>query len=87
MSQSSSFRTLIPATDFRLHVYDTSAPIVPRHPSQRFMRNPLHDVDHETSMKVIKTIAAQPGGWTITDSHLSPDNQRSVYVVHAINKC
>lgn len=29
-------------------------------------------------MEVIKTIQAAPGRWTITDSHLSPDNQRCV---------
>ena len=33
---------------------------------------------HATTMEVIKTIQAAPGRWTITDSHLSPDNQRCV---------
>ena len=68
------------ATDFRLHIYDTTAPIIPTDPTRsrlRGMRGLIPD-DHETSMKVIKTIEARPGGWTITDSHLSPDNQRYV---------
>jgi len=30
-------------------------------------------------MKTLNTIQAVPGGWTITDSHLSPDNDRMVY--------
>jgi WD repeat-containing protein 23 len=29
-------------------------------------------------MKVIKVIQGAPGGWTITDAHLSPDNERLV---------
>ena len=29
-------------------------------------------------MKVIKVIRGSPGGWTITDAHLSPDNERLV---------
>ena len=66
--------------DFRLHVYDMTAPItptVPNVPRSRGARNPYLIIDdHDTSMKVIKTIHAHPGGWTITDSHLSPDNQR-----------
>jgi len=30
-------------------------------------------------MKVIKVIQGSPGGWTITDAHLSPDNERIIY--------
>lgn len=30
-------------------------------------------------MKVIKVIQGISGGWTITDAHLSPDNERYVY--------
>jgi hypothetical protein len=33
-------------------------------------------------MKVIKVIQGVSGGWTITDAHLSPDNERCVY--HAL---
>ena len=67
--------------DFRLHVYDTTAPLTPTSPVRRTARQRAQhmmntDVDHDTSMKVLKTIRAHPGGWTITDSHLSPDNQR-----------
>ena len=61
-------------SDFRLHVYDTTAPLTIPDPINR--RN--HDGTHTTSMKIIKTIQAQPDRWTITDSHLSPDNQRYV---------
>ncbi|KAI0651973.1 WD40 repeat-like protein [Trametes meyenii] len=63
--------------NFRLHVYDTKAPLKLRAPS----RTPRQDFDdgHATTMEVIKTIQAAPGRWTITDSHLSPDNQRMIY--------
>ncbi|OBZ68544.1 LEC14B protein [Grifola frondosa] len=63
--------------DFRLHVYDTSAPLRPFGPPCA----PGYSTDngHQSSMKVIKTITAHPGRWTITDSHLSPDNQRMIY--------
>ncbi|RPD55853.1 WD40 repeat-like protein [Lentinus tigrinus ALCF2SS1-6] len=57
--------------NFRLHVYDMKAPFKPR---------PLESRDgHATTMEIIKTIQAAPGRWTITDSHLSPDNQRMIY--------
>ncbi|KAA1467844.1 WD40 repeat-like protein [Dentipellis sp. KUC8613] len=62
--------------DFRLHVYDMTAPpqrmSVPE--TRRYRRS-----DHETTMKVMKTIVGHPGRWTITDSHLSPDNERIIY--------
>ncbi|TFY70898.1 hypothetical protein EVG20_g2103 [Dentipellis fragilis] len=62
--------------DFRLHVYDMTAPLqrtrVPE--ARRYRRS-----DHETTMKVMKTIVGHPGRWTITDSHLSPDNERIIY--------
>lgn len=60
-------------SDFRLHVYDTTAPL--KHGlGQRHRQESLDG--HVTSMEVIKTIQAAPGRWTITDSHLSPDNQQ-----------
>ncbi len=62
--------------DFRLHVYDTTAPL--KH--GRAHRRESSD-GHSTTMEVIKTIQAGPGRWTITDSHLSPDNQRSGHLV------
>jgi len=34
---------------------------------------------HDTTMKTLKTIEGVPGNWTITDSHLSPDNERMIY--------
>ncbi|THH00690.1 hypothetical protein EW026_g1895 [Hermanssonia centrifuga] len=78
-SDSSFYYTCV--RDFRLHVYDTTAPVTPTVPSHRThrTRGGTMDHDHDTSMKVIKTIRAHPGGWTITDSHLSPDNQRMIY--------
>ncbi|KAJ3557114.1 hypothetical protein NM688_g1646 [Phlebia brevispora] len=78
-SDSSFYYTCV--RDFQLHVYDMTAPIVPVRPSDRRtrQRGRLWEQDHDTSMKVIKTIRAHPGGWTITDSHLSPDNQRMIY--------
>lgn len=78
-SDSSFYYTCV--RDFRLHIYDTTAPITPTNPSARIsrIRNGILTQDHETSMKIIKTIRAHPGGWTITDSHLSPDNQRMIY--------
>ncbi|EED77561.1 predicted protein, partial [Postia placenta Mad-698-R] len=72
-SDSSFYYTC--ARDFRLHVYDTTAPLVPYGP----LRSRIEDEQrygHATTMKVMKTINAHPGRWTITDSHLSPDNQR-----------
>ncbi|TFY79706.1 hypothetical protein EWM64_g4307 [Hericium alpestre] len=66
------------AQDFRLHIYDVTAP------PQR--TRPIHETryrrmrpDHETTMKVMKTIPGHAGRWTITDSHLSPDNERIIY--------
>ncbi|KAI8990550.1 WD40 repeat-like protein [Trametes punicea] len=63
--------------NFRLHVYDMKAPSRQQTPS-RPQRQEFED-GHTTTMPVIKTIQAAPGRWTITDSHLSPDNQRMIY--------
>ncbi|KAJ3489586.1 hypothetical protein NLI96_g2008 [Meripilus lineatus] len=72
-SDSSFYYTCV--RDFRLHVYDTTVPLAIPSPGK-----PLHSHHgHETSMKIIKTIQAQADRWTITDSHLSPDNQRMIY--------
>jgi DDB1- and CUL4-associated factor 11 len=39
------------------------------------------DGDHQATMKHSMTIRASPGGWTITDSHLSPDNSLLAYAI------
>lgn len=56
--------------DWHLHVYDTKAPLgsvtkATETPSSQ--RRRLAVVDHETTMKTIKTVDAVPGSWTITD--------------------
>ncbi|KAG6380983.1 WD40-repeat-containing domain protein [Boletus reticuloceps] len=70
--------------DFRLHVYDMTSPpakyIKPWRNPQRRTTLPIdHDRDHESTLKVLKIIQGHPGRWTITDSHLSPDNERMIY--------
>ncbi|KDQ63158.1 hypothetical protein JAAARDRAFT_147176 [Jaapia argillacea MUCL 33604] len=72
--------------DFSLHVYDMTAARTPFEPKKgpqtirgfgrryRGLQEP-----HETTMKVLNTIQGHPGRWTITDSHLSPDNERMIY--------
>lgn len=61
----------------------TSAPakyINPRrNPRRRTSLFDDHDRDHESTLKVLKTIQGHPGRWTITDSHLSPDNERQAF--------
>lgn len=39
---------------------------------------------HDTTMHAMKSIEGVHGNWTITDSHLSPDNERMIYssIVH-----
>lgn len=61
--------------DFNLHIYDTT--VGPRYEKNGRLR--LHydsTNEHSTSMKVHKSIRGIPEGWTITDSHLSHDNER-----------
>ncbi|KIO08498.1 hypothetical protein M404DRAFT_133750 [Pisolithus tinctorius Marx 270] len=71
--------------DFRLHVYDMTAPPSKYIRQRRSARRPItsdwdtNDRDHETTLKVLKTIEGRQGSWTITDSHLSPDNERIIY--------
>jgi DDB1- and CUL4-associated factor 11 len=67
--------------DFRLHIYDMTAPLAdPRRalqrPTERLYRSSAPE--EPTTMKVIKVVQGVPGGWTITDAHLSPDNERFV---------
>ncbi|KAH9081527.1 WD40-repeat-containing domain protein [Lactarius deliciosus] len=70
--------------DFRLHIFDTTAP--PTNPRQTPQPTERHHrrlgwppTDEPTTMKVIKIIQGSSGGWTITDAHLSPDNERIIY--------
>ncbi|KAF9245903.1 WD40 repeat-like protein [Melanogaster broomeanus] len=76
--------------DFRLHVYDmTSPPAKYVKRSRNVLRGTtLYDEsehDHESTLKVLKTIQGHPGRWTITDSHLSPDNERQSPTVYMTN--
>ncbi|OCB87134.1 WD40 repeat-like protein [Sanghuangporus baumii] len=63
--------------DFNLHIYDTTAPREP----DTYQGHVYYDshMNHKTTMKVHKSIQGIPEGWTITDSHLSPDNDRLIY--------
>lgn len=67
--------------DFRLHIYDMTAPpsnpTPVRRPTERLSRRAVSD--EPTTLKVIKVIKGVSGGWTITDAHLSPDNERIIY--------
>ncbi|KAG9051340.1 hypothetical protein FS837_009607 [Tulasnella sp. UAMH 9824] len=60
--------------DFDLRIYDMTAPITPLNLSTASMHS-----DHHTSLKLTKTIHGLGSGWTITDSHLSPDNSALLY--------
>lgn len=42
--------------------------------TDRFSRRSAYD--EPTTLNVIKVIQGVSGGWTITDAHLSPDNER-----------
>jgi len=72
-----------PLLDFRLHIYDMTAPpsnTTPvRRQTERLSRRSASD--EPTTLKVIKVIRGVSGGWTITDAHLSPDNERCLCVV------
>jgi WD repeat-containing protein 23 len=67
--------------DFRLHIYDMTAP--PSKPTQvlrpteRSSRR--SEYDEPTTLNTIKVIQGVSGGWTITDAHLSPDKERIIY--------
>lgn len=71
--------------DFRLHIYDMTSPPSPYMKRPRNLRRSAtgvwddSDRDHDTTLKVLKTIQGCTGRWTITDSHLSPDNERMIY--------
>ncbi|KAJ7663629.1 WD40-repeat-containing domain protein [Mycena rosella] len=59
--------------NFRLNIFDTTVPSVPREPGVR-QRESTPNL--KTTMKVINSIQARPGNWTISDANLSPDNER-----------
>ncbi|KAF9074947.1 WD40-repeat-containing domain protein [Rhodocollybia butyracea] len=63
------------AQDFRLHIYDTTAP------PQRAGSQIGSGYDHhlQTTMNVSRRIQGEHGRWTITDANLSPDNDRIIY--------
>ena len=42
--------------------------------TNRFSRRSAND--EPTTLNTIKVIQGVSGGWTITDAHLSPDNER-----------
>ncbi|KAI6161431.1 WD40 repeat-like protein [Pisolithus thermaeus] len=71
--------------NFHLYVYDMTAPPSSYTGQRRGARRPVtshwdtNDRDHETTLKVLKTIEGRQGSWTITDSHLSPNNERIIY--------
>jgi WD repeat-containing protein 23 len=74
------FVCLIKSLDFRLFVYDTTAPLrtyTPRPQRPRLRAHYYQEEDgHSTTMPTLKSTALIHGNWTITDTHLSPDNQR-----------
>jgi WD repeat-containing protein 23 len=77
MCMSPLIDLLSPQIDFRLRIYDMLAlptRTVPSASGQR--RSVAADGVHQSTMKVLKTIQGHEGRWTITDSHLSPDNHR-----------
>jgi DDB1- and CUL4-associated factor 11 len=41
-------------------------------------RREMGNDEHQTTLHVRKTVEGGQGWWTITDSHLSPDNERLV---------
>jgi WD repeat-containing protein 23 len=61
------------SSDFRLNIFDTSVPALPRGPGSN--RTQQH-INLKTNMKVINSIRAHPGRWTISDVNLSADNER-----------
>ncbi|KAJ6541801.1 WD40-repeat-containing domain protein [Mycena capillaripes] len=73
-ADSSFFYTC--SQDFRLNIFDTTVPALPREPGVR--QTNAHP-NLKTNMQVMNSIQAHPGRWTISDVNLSPDNERMVY--------
>ncbi|VDC08021.1 unnamed protein product [Peniophora sp. CBMAI 1063] len=71
--------------DFKINVYDMSAPITqpgiqPTIAERRgHRRRPIVSNDAQSALKLSKSIQGIPGRWTMTDTHLSPDNERVIY--------
>jgi DDB1- and CUL4-associated factor 11 len=63
--------------DFNLHIYDVSNPLSPY--DEPVLAPYNGDNGHQTTMKIHKSIQGLCQGWTITDSHLSPHNDRMIY--------
>ncbi|KAF8899131.1 WD40-repeat-containing domain protein [Infundibulicybe gibba] len=64
--------------DFRLHIYDTTAP--PATTISNGSRGASRrETNLQTKLQVKKTVYGHPGRWTITDANLSPDNERMIY--------
>ncbi|WFD29378.1 hypothetical protein MSPP1_000387 [Malassezia sp. CBS 17886] len=63
--------------DMRVHIYDTT--VSTPGPDADARRAPAADDDQVTSMKLMQTVDAERGQWTITDVNLSPDNQWIIY--------
>lgn len=61
------------AQDFRLHIFDMTAPRPPQASS-----SPPHP-GLKSNMAVKNVIQGHPGRWTVTDANLSPDNERMIY--------
>ncbi|KAJ3879454.1 WD40-repeat-containing domain protein [Lentinula edodes] len=71
-NDSSFFYTC--SQDFRLHIYDTTAP-----PQRAMSRADVTQDQPQTTMNLNRRIQGQHGRWTITDANLSPDNDRIIY--------
>ncbi|KAJ7762387.1 WD40-repeat-containing domain protein [Mycena maculata] len=70
-ADSSFFYTC--SQDFRLNLFDTT---MPARPGTRLAAD---TPNLKTNMKVINSIQAHPGRWTISDTDLSCDNERMIY--------
>lgn len=67
-------RPMTTTLDFNLHIYDMTAPRARNDRPGALLHDPA--TGHRTTMKVHKSIRGIADGWTVTDSHLSPDNER-----------
>ncbi|KAH7105777.1 WD40 repeat-like protein [Auriculariales sp. MPI-PUGE-AT-0066] len=59
--------------NFQLDIFSTTEPRVSASTSRR------GHLSSQTTMRRVCTTTGQGEGWTITDSHLSPDNERLIY--------
>ncbi|KZV94574.1 WD40 repeat-like protein [Exidia glandulosa HHB12029] len=64
--------------DFRLDIFSTTHMNEPQ--TTRWRRGgPVPQSTSEATMRNVGTIRGHGDGWTVTDSHLSPDNERLIY--------